>query len=169
MKDKQDYVSHVSLRIFLNIEYFRIYTKKIAIICFLLSYITFKRSNSGQQLPQKKPNYRAGFNMTVLLNSLMYVSVEAYCNFSHFVRQDDKAPSTFPPFSSNSWLGSQRGRSTFLMSCCPNLFPFLTSMSVTQHQWVHPVPITCIIQEVLSNHVHASVNPVTSVSLHVPH
>lgn len=60
--------------------------------------------------------------MTVLLNSLMYVSVGAYYNFNHFVRQDDKAPSTFPPFSSNSRLGSQRGRNTFLVSCCPNLF-----------------------------------------------
>lgn len=39
MKDKQDYVL---VRIFLDMEYFRIYMEKIAIICFLLSHIIFK-------------------------------------------------------------------------------------------------------------------------------
>lgn len=41
------------------------------------------------------------------------------------MRQNDKAPCTFPPFPSSSWYvrsGSQRGRSTFLVLCCPNLF-----------------------------------------------
>lgn len=42
------------------------------------------------------------------------------------MRQNDKAPSTSPPFSSSSWYersGNQIGRSKFLVSCYPNLFP----------------------------------------------
>lgn len=49
-KQSQDKENYVSLRVFLNMEYFMIYTQKqIAINYFLLSYIIFKvRSNSSQ-------------------------------------------------------------------------------------------------------------------------